>query len=72
LVILHYWWFVKADIRVPLQYGLVVALLLFLRIPPVRRFVITLRYKLMSKVRHAGTPRSKVPVDANLNEVTSR
>jgi DMSO/TMAO reductase YedYZ heme-binding membrane subunit len=70
----HYWWFVKADIRVPLQYASVVALLLLLRVPPVRRFVITLRYRLAPKVRQAraSRPKTKIPADANLNEATSR
>jgi sulfoxide reductase heme-binding subunit YedZ len=32
LGVLHYWWLVKADVRRPLTYGLVVALLLAFRI----------------------------------------
>jgi methionine sulfoxide reductase heme-binding subunit len=38
LVIVHFVWVVKADTREPLLYGSIIALLLALRIPPVRRF----------------------------------
>jgi sulfoxide reductase heme-binding subunit YedZ len=37
LAIVHYVWQVKADYRQPLLYGLVVAMLLLLRVPAVRR-----------------------------------
>jgi len=37
LVVLHYAWSVKSDIRVPLLYGAVILLLLALRTRPVRR-----------------------------------
>jgi sulfoxide reductase heme-binding subunit YedZ len=37
LVIVHYIWLVKADIRIPLAYGAVVGLLLIARLPPVKR-----------------------------------
>lgn len=39
LVVVHYVWSVKADIRLPLVFGVVLLLLLALRIPPVRRWV---------------------------------
>lgn len=39
LVVVHYVWLVKSDIRVPLAYGGVVVLLLVARIPGVRRFL---------------------------------
>lgn len=38
-VILHYLWLVKSDIREPLAYGAGVALLLTLRLAPVRRWL---------------------------------
>jgi sulfoxide reductase heme-binding subunit YedZ len=38
LVVVHYVWLVKSDIRIPLLYGLVVVILLILRLPPIRRF----------------------------------
>ena len=43
LVILHYVWLVKADVRKPLAYGAVVALLLLLRTPAVRRRITRFR-----------------------------
>ena len=45
LVIVHFVWLVKADIREPLLYGALVALLLLLRLPPIRRALTTLRYR---------------------------
>lgn len=48
LVIVHYTWAVKSDIRVPLVYGAVVLLLLVARIPQVRRSI--------SALRHSGIP----------------
>ena len=51
LVVAHYYWVVKADVRVPLQYAAVVGLLLFVRIPPVRRFFVNLRYDLTKGMR---------------------
>ena len=43
LVIVHYVWSVKADTRVPLAWGAVLALLLLLRLPPVKRWFVTRR-----------------------------
>lgn len=43
LVIVHYVWLVKSDIRVPLLYGALVLVLLMLRIPYVRRFASRIR-----------------------------
>lgn len=43
LVIVHYVWLVKSDIRVPLLYGALVLVLLILRIPSVRRQASKLR-----------------------------
>jgi sulfoxide reductase heme-binding subunit YedZ len=45
LAVVHYLWLVK-DVRVPLRYGIILALLLLLRIPRVRRAVSNLRHKL--------------------------
>lgn len=39
LAILHFIWLVKADIREPLVYGAVVALLLIVRIPAIRQYI---------------------------------
>ena len=52
LVVVHYYWVVKADVRVPLQYAAVVALLLVVRIPPVRHFFVNLRYRLATRMNH--------------------
>jgi sulfoxide reductase heme-binding subunit YedZ len=46
LAIIHFVWLVKADIREPLMYGAVVALLLVLRLPPVRRTISAIRSRL--------------------------
>ena len=49
LVIIHYVWLVKTDIRVPLAYGAVVILLLIARLPTVRKFLSNLRGKISLK-----------------------
>lgn len=46
LVIVHFVWLVKSDIRRPLAYGAVIALLLILRLPSVRRTGSRLRSRL--------------------------
>ena len=46
LAVLHYVWLVKADRQVPLTYGAVVAVLLVLRTPPLRRLSGALRERL--------------------------
>lgn len=53
LAIVHYVWLVKSDVREPLAYGAVLALLLAARVPPVRRALIRLR----ARWRGAPTPR---------------
>ncbi len=49
LVIIHFVWLVKSDIREPLAYGVVLILLLALRLPPVRRYVVNTRTRLASR-----------------------
>lgn len=46
LVVVHYVWLVKSDIRVPLLYGAIIVVLLSLRLPPVRRAASRIRYVL--------------------------
>jgi sulfoxide reductase heme-binding subunit YedZ len=46
LVIIHFVWLVKADIREPLLYGALLLVLLALRLAPVRRALTNLRYRL--------------------------
>ncbi|MBX3024170.1 sulfoxide reductase heme-binding subunit YedZ [bacterium] len=36
-VVIHYWWLVKADVRAPVGYGAILALLLLARAAPVAR-----------------------------------
>jgi len=50
LAVIHYWWLVKADIRVPMQFAAIVGMLLLVRIPAVRSFMVQLRYRLMRVV----------------------
>ena len=49
LVIIHFLWLVKSDTREPLIYGVVLTLLLVLRIPAVRRYVVQLRSRLKNR-----------------------
>lgn len=39
LVVIHYVWSVKADVRLPIAAGVVLALLLLVRLPPLRRWL---------------------------------
>lgn len=52
LVVIHYIWSVKADYRQPFLYGGILALLLILRLPPVRRWASNLRFRLVFKPLH--------------------
>lgn len=57
LAILHFVWLVKADVREPLLYGAVVAALLALRLPPVKRWLASARQKVRARLapnRSAG------------------
>ena len=51
LAIVHFMWLVK-DIREPLRYGIVVAMLLILRIPVIRRTLINARYRLTARTKY--------------------
>ena len=57
LVIIHFVWLVKVDIREPLLYGAVVVLLLVFRIPRVRQVVSRIRSR--SRNRPMGLPVAK-------------
>ena len=61
LVIIHFVWLVKSDIREPLAYGAVVFLLLFLRLTPVRKALVNLRERFASWRR--GYNRVVLPED---------
>ncbi len=55
LAIVHFAWLVK-DIREPLRYGLVVAVLLVLRMPPVRKGASRARHWLKARISRASSP----------------
>ena len=44
--VIHFWWLVKADVREPLIYAAILALLLILRLPPVVPFLRSLPARL--------------------------
>ncbi|HLF27437.1 MAG TPA: protein-methionine-sulfoxide reductase heme-binding subunit MsrQ [Anaerolineae bacterium] len=54
LAVVHFLWLVKADIREPLNFGAVVALLLTLRIPRVRKALVRLRTRLKGMSTNAS------------------
>ena len=51
LAVAHFVWLVKSDYREPLIYGAILTLLLVLRIPAVRRYVVSLRSRLGNRNR---------------------
>ncbi len=65
LAVLHYLWLVKIDITNPVIYGVILAVLLALRITPIRKFFSGLRMK--SPAKRQPVPRkgaAKAPVTA--------
>jgi sulfoxide reductase heme-binding subunit YedZ len=54
LVIVHYTWLVKSDIRVPILYGVGIVILLVLRLPAIRR--IFGKYSLSKSVHRFWKP----------------
>jgi sulfoxide reductase heme-binding subunit YedZ len=46
LSVLHYYWLDRDFVEAPLTYAAIVGLLLFLRLPPVRRAIVQARYRL--------------------------
>lgn len=63
LVIIHFVWLVKSDIREPLAYGAVVLFLLFLRLTPVKKALVNLRERVASRRRAYST--AAFPKDLN-------
>ncbi len=63
LVIIHFVWLVKSDIREPLAYGAVVLFLLFLRLTPVKKALVNLRERVAN--RHQGYDTAAFPKDLN-------
>jgi len=49
LVVIHFVWLVKSDIREPLIYGAVVGLLLLVRVPVIRKKISKLRSRMKRK-----------------------
>ena len=62
LAIVHFVWLVKADIREPLVYGAIVAALLILRLPAIRRSLTSMRY------RAAGRAGASPPVRSSTTD----
>jgi sulfoxide reductase heme-binding subunit YedZ len=61
LAVVHYIWLVKSDIRQPVAFGVVVVLLLFLRIPAIRKFIARRRNRSGAAIRPAGlSPRVNI------------
>ena len=52
--VVHYWWLVKADVREPLVYAALLALLLVLRLPPVVPFLRSLPTRLRRRAASAA------------------
>jgi sulfoxide reductase heme-binding subunit YedZ len=61
LVVIHYVWLVKSDIRTPLAYGAIVVALLIARIPVVRRAFASVRGWAAGKVRAARPGPRTIP-----------
>lgn len=55
LVVVHFVWLVKSDIREPLAYGAVIGLLLLLRLPVIRKNI----SKMRSRIRRKRSDRSQ-------------
>ncbi|NOX61012.1 MAG: sulfoxide reductase heme-binding subunit YedZ [Chloroflexi bacterium] len=60
LVMLHYAWVQKSDIRQPLAFSALLILLLILRIPRIRRTITRLRSRRASKTEDKGPAFSKI------------
>lgn len=74
LVVIHYVWLVKSDIRVPLLYGAFVLVLLVARIPRVRRSLSRLHYHRVfsaNRIRNI-IPRRKPVNPPNENFINSK
>jgi sulfoxide reductase heme-binding subunit YedZ len=50
LVIVHYLWLVKADLRPPILYGSIILVLLAFRLPPVRKAMSNLRWSASKRI----------------------
>lgn len=59
LAVLHFFWLVKIDIRQPLLYGAILAVLLLLRIRQIRQFFSGLRMKFAPATSRKAMPRER-------------
>ncbi len=59
LVVIHYMWVVKSDLRTPLLYGAIVIFLLIARIPAVRRWAVSIRNRITGKIATGGLRKSE-------------
>jgi DMSO/TMAO reductase YedYZ heme-binding membrane subunit len=59
LVVIHYIWVVKSDLRTPLLYGAIVIFLLIARIPAVRRWAVSIRNRITGKIATGGLRKSE-------------
>jgi len=57
LAVVHFTWLVKSDISEPVRFGIVVALLLSLRVPAVRKAISGWRSRLTGYFRNLRSPR---------------
>jgi sulfoxide reductase heme-binding subunit YedZ len=65
LVVVHYVWLVKSDIREPLIYGAIIGLLLLLRVPLVRRNISKLRSRMKQRSsRRSGREKADLVMSA--------
>ncbi len=55
LAVIHYLWQVKADVRQPLAWGVVVAFLLLARVPPIRQSITRWRGRLAQRLQHPSS-----------------
>jgi sulfoxide reductase heme-binding subunit YedZ len=67
LVIVHFVWLVKADKREPLMYGAIVAALLVLRLPVVRRTASGLRNRMKATAGRTASSRASRPPRSSLS-----
>ncbi len=65
LVIVHYIWLVKSDIRIPILYGVLMLTLLIFRIPTVRRSISRFRqHRLIANLRELyKTFKERIPIN---------
>lgn len=66
LVIVHYVWAVKSDIREPLLWGAIIGLALLARVGPVHRYLVGWRARLLTTARRAPATYQKRPVEKQI------